>query len=303
MSTDLIQRILKLKGKRNAIVLAHNYQTGDIQDMADFVGDSLDLSRKAAETDAEVIVFCGVHFMAETAAILSPEKKVLMPELRAGCPMADMITAEQLRAAKKKHPKALVLCYVNTSAAVKAESDFCCTSMNAVKIVRSQKDAKEILFVPDQFLGYWTSRQCQDRKFILWNGYCHIHVKILPVYIEELKKKHPKAEVLVHPECTPAVIDLADKVLGTGGMIKYAKETKSKEFIIGTENGLIHRLKKENPEKEFYPAAEHIVCPNMKLNTLEKILWCLEDMKNQVTVPKKIAGRARKAIERMLAVV
>jgi quinolinate synthase len=224
-----------------------------------------------------------------------------MPDIHAGCPMANMITAEQLRNLKIQHPEVPLVAYVNTSAAVKAESNYCCTSGNAVKIVQALKE-DTLIFVPDQYLGYWVSTQVKNKKFILWNGYCHIHVKILPEYIIQLKKEHPGAEVMVHPECTPPVIALADKVLGTGGMVKYAKESKAREFIIGTENGLLHRLKKENPEKIFYPAAPHIICPNMKLTTLEKVLWSLEDLKEQVIVPEEIRLKAKKAIDRMIEV-
>jgi quinolinate synthase len=237
--------------------------------------------------------------MAETAAILCPDKIVVMPDVRAGCPMADMITGPQLRAMKRQYPKAAAVCYINTSAEVKAESDIVCTSGNAVKVCQSLAE-KEIIFVPDQYLGNWVSQQVKDKKFILWNGYCHIHTRILPEVIVEIKKLHPGAEVMVHPECTPAVIALADKVLGTGGMVKYAKESKAKEFIIGTESGLIHRLQKENPDKKFYPAADNVICPNMKLITLEKVLWSLQDLETKITVEREISVRAKKAIARML---
>lgn len=306
---EIQKKILELKKKYNAIILAHNYQTGDIQDIADYVGDSLDLSQQAAKTDADVIIFCGVYFMAEIAAILCPDKIVIMPDIRAGCSMADMITAEKLKEWKKKYPNAAVVCYVNTTAAVKAESDICCTSTSAGQVVNSLKDIKEILFVPDQFLGHWASRQFPDKRFILYPGYCRIHVKILPEYIKQLKKEHPKAEVMVHPECTPTIIDLADKVTGTGGMVKNAKQSSAKEFIVGTENGLVYRLRKENPDKKFYEAAEHIVCPDMKLTTMEKVLWCLEDVEHplppagRVIVPENIRIKAKEAIDRMLEVV
>jgi len=299
----LLEKINKLKKDRNAVILVHNYQIGEVQDIADYIGDSLGLSIQASKTKADTIVFCGVHFMAETAAIVNPKKTVIMPDLNAGCPMADMITAEELIAEKKKFPEATVVTYVNSSAAVKAESDICCTSANAVKVVRSLKDSQEILFIPDMYLGNYVSKKVPDKKFIFWNGYCPTHVAILVEDIKKLKEKYPDAEVLVHPECRPDVVDLADKVLSTGGMVREAKASKAKKFIIGTEFGIIHRLKKENPEKEFISASKNAICPNMKLTTLEKILWSLEEMKNRVTVPEAISSRARVAIERMLKIV
>jgi len=291
------------------VILAHNYQTGDIQDIADFVGDSLDLSLQAAKSEARVIIFCGVRFMAEVAHILSPEKTVIMPDLRAGCPMADMINVQQLREWKQKYPKATVVCYINTPAEVKAESDICVTSSSAIKVIASLKSSLEILFVPDQYLGSWVARQFPEKKFILYPGYCNIHVRIQPQYIVELKKQHPQAEVMVHPECAGEVISLADKVLGTGGMLKYAKQSSAREFIVGTENGLIYRLKKENPEKEFYPTAVHILCPNMKVTTLEKVLWALEDIEHphppaaRIVLAEEVRLKAKRMIDRMLAVV
>jgi len=297
---DLVKRINRLKEKRKAIILAHNYQAGEVQDIADYVGDSLGLSQQAARTDANVIVFCGVHFMAETAAILCPNKTVLMPDTNAGCPMADMITAEELRLAREKHPEAIVVCYVNTSAAVEAESDICCTSTNAIKVVESLTDAKEIIFVPDQYLGHYVSTRT-TKRIIPWIGFCPTHVKILPEDIERLKAEHPGAEVIVHPECVPEVIALADEVLSTSGMCRYAKNSKAREIIVGTEVGILHRLHKENPGKEFYAASELAFCPHMKLTTLEKILWCLEEMSGQVVVPEKIRIKAKRAIDRMLS--
>ncbi|MFH1335067.1 MAG: quinolinate synthase NadA [Candidatus Zixiibacteriota bacterium] len=294
--------ILKLKEERKAVILAHNYQLGEVQDIADFVGDSLDLSRKAAATDAEVIVFCGVHFMAETAKILSPDKTVLMPDVNAGCAMANMITLRQLNEMKKKHPDAVVVSYVNTKAEIKAESDYCCTSANAVKVVQSIPKDKEILFIPDKYLGDYVSRQT-NRQMILWEGFCPTHRRILAEDILKKKAQYPKAEVLVHPECTPDVIAMADKVFSTTGICRYAQESGSEEFIIGTEIGILHRLKKENPEKHFYPASELAECSNMKLINLEKILWSLEDMIYPVEVPPDIAQRAKRAIDRMLEIV
>jgi quinolinate synthase len=298
----LINDILKFKEERKAIILAHNYQIGEVQDIADFVGDSLDLSQKAAQTGAKVIVFCGVHFMAETAKILSPDKTVLMPDINAGCAMANMITLRQLKEMKKKHPEAVVVSYVNTTAEIKAESDYCCTSANAVKVVQTIPQEKEILFIPDKYLGDYVSKQA-NRKMILWEGYCPTHRRILAEDILKKKAQYPKAEVLVHPECTPDVIAMADKVLSTSGICRYAKESNSEEFIIGTEIGILHRLKKENPDKKFYPASILSDCPNMKLNNLEKILWSLEDMIYKVEVPPDIAQRAKRSIDRMLEIV
>jgi quinolinate synthase len=297
---SIVERIQKLKAERKAVILAHNYQIPEVQDIADFVGDSLGLSIQASRTDAEVIVFCGVHFMAETAKILSPGKTVLLPDKNAGCPMANMINGRQLRALKEQHPGAKVLCYVNTSAEVKAECDLCCTSANAVTMVRGAlKDAQEIIFVPDQYLADYVSGQT-GRRFILWNGYCPTHARILPEDIVRAKALHPAAVVIAHPECTPEVRNLADRVASTEGMCRYVKETEAREIIVGTEVGIIHRLKKENPEKVFYPASERAICPNMKLITLEKVLWALEDMQPVIDVPPEIAAKARRCIERML---
>jgi quinolinate synthase len=270
--------------------------------VADFTGDSLELSRIAAKTDAKVIVFCGVHFMAETASILCPDKKVIMPDVHAGCPMADMITAEDLQKLKKHHPKAIVVGYVNTSAQVKAELDYCCTSTNAAAVVNALKDEDEIIFVPDKYLADYVSKKT-GRKLIIWNGYCPTHVKILPEDIKREKKFHTKAKVMVHPECLPSVVALADAVLSTSQMVKFAKETEAKEMIVGTEVGLIYRLKKDNPSKEFYPASERAVCPNMKRTTQEKILWALEELKEEVRVCDNIRLLAKKAIDRMLEIV
>jgi quinolinate synthase len=297
---DLTEKILRLKEKRNAVILVHNYQLGEVQDIADFVGDSLDLSQRAAKTDASVIVFCGVHFMAETASILCPGKTVLLPDMHAGCPMANMITAPQLRASKKEHPQATVVCYINSSAAVKAESDVCCTSANALGVIESL-DSDEILFVPDQYLGHYISTRT-GKKMILWPGFCPTHARILPEHIIQLRQEYPEAKVVVHPECKPGVIALADEVLSTSGMIKFAKREDVQQVIVGTEIGIIYRLRKENPDKKFIPVSEQAVCPNMKLITLEKILWSLEEMAPEVKVPEKIRLKAKKAVDRMLAV-
>jgi quinolinate synthase len=299
MNDSIESRIESLKEKRNAVILAHNYQLPQIQDIADFVGDSLQLSRQAARTDADVIVFCGVHFMAETAAMLSPDKTVLLPDENAGCPMANMISAEQLRQFKQAHPGAVVVCYVNSSAEVKAESDYCCTSSNATEIVNSLHDAEKIIFAPDKHLGQYTSQQTH-RDMILWNGYCHVHVCIRDSDIEHMKQEHPGAIVIVHPECTDPVRGQADAVLSTSGMCRYARESDAGEFIIGTEIGILHRLRKENPDKKFYPASEVAVCPNMKLTTVEKVLWSLESMQYQIKVSQEIRSRAIKAIENMV---
>jgi quinolinate synthase len=296
----LVEKILNLKKKRNAVILAHNYQPGEVQDIADFVGDSLGLSQNAAKTDAGVIVFCGVHFMAETAAIICPDKTVLLPDINAGCPMADMITAERLKKKKEEFPNATVVCYVNSTAEVKAESDICCTSANALDVVESL-DAQEILFVPDQYLGHYVSTQT-DKKMILWPGYCPIHVIIRPEHIEQLRQEHPQARVVVHPECRPEVIALADEVLSTGGMCRYARRSEVKEMIVGTEVGIIHRLKKENPGKNFFPVSDKAICPNMKLITLEKVLWSLEDMTPEVKVPEEIRLEAKAAVDKMLEI-
>jgi quinolinate synthase len=298
----IISDILELKVERKAIILAHNYQIGEVQDIADFVGDSLGLSQQAAATDAEVIVFCGVHFMAETAKILSPDKTVLMPDSNAGCAMANMITPRQLKEVKRKHPDAVVVCYVNCTVETKAESDYCCTSANAVKVVKSIPQDKEILFIPDKYLGDYAAKQA-NRKLILWEGYCPTHRRILAEDILRLKAQYPKAEVLVHPECTPDVIAMADKVLSTSGICKRATESDSEEFIIGTEIGMLHRLVKENPQKKFYPASNLADCHSMKLNNLEKILWSLEDMVYPVEIPPDIARRAKRSIDRMLEIV
>jgi len=301
MNTDkLTEKILELKKQRKAIILAHNYQRGDVQDLADYVGDSLGLSQQAARTDAEVIVFCGVHFMAETAAILSPEKTVILPELEAGCPMADMITAEQLRQEKNKNPGSEVVCYVNSSADVKAESDVCCTSSNSIKVLESLYDERPIIFVPDKYLGSYTAT-ITKKRLILWPGYCPTHMKISADAIIKLKNQYPRAEVLVHPECRPEVIARADYVVSTGGIIKRARQSPAREFIIGTETGILHRLRNENPDKHFMPASERAVCPNMKSITLEKVLWSLERMEPQVSVPASIRDRALGAVNRMLA--
>jgi quinolinate synthase len=293
------ERIQELKCERGAIIIAHNYQPDEVQAIADFTGDSLELSRKAAELDEEVIVFCGVHFMAETAAILSPEKTILLPDQFAGCPMADMITAEQLRAKKAEHPGAVVISYVNSSAAVKAECDLCCTSSNAMKIVSSVPADKEIIFVPDTHLGHYVQQEL-DRKMIIWDGFCPTHARIRDVDILREKEDHPNAVVMAHPECPLSIRNLADQLLSTGQMCTYAKESDKTEFIVATEMGLLYRLRNENPDKKFYSVSDRALCPNMKKIDLEKVLWSLEDMQHRITVPEEIANKARRSIEAML---
>ena len=302
MNEQLIEKIEQLKVERNAVILAHNYQPGEIQDIADFTGDSLALSVKAAATDADVIVFCGVKFMAETAAILSPGKTVLLPDKNAGCPMADMIAGEQLRELKRKHPGALVVCYVNSSAEVKAESNYCCTSANAVEVVESLPKDSKIIFVPDQHLGRFVIEKT-GREMILWPGYCPTHAFITEDDIKKARDAHPGAIVMAHPECTEPVKAVSDKLLSTGQMLKFAKQSDAKKFVIATETGIIHTLKKENPEKEFYPVTTRAVCPNMKRITLEKVLWSLEDMHYKITVPADIAARAKKSLDKMVAIL
>lgn len=301
-STISIQeKINELRAQRNAVIIAHNYQIDEVQDIADFTGDSLELSRKAAETSADVIVFCGVHFMAETAKILSPEKTVLLPDIKAGCPMADMINVEQLRAFKEKYPGRPVVAYVNTSADVKAEVDICCTSANALQVVESI-DADEVLFVPDQCLADYVAQRT-SKKVIPYPGFCPTHRRILPEQVLEQKRLHPNAIFLAHPECTRQVLELADGIFSTSGMIRFVKDSDAKEFIIGTESGILHRLKKDNPDKIFYSPSDHTICPNMKMITLEKVLWSLEDMQYRIELDPEIIRKARGAIERMLAIV
>jgi quinolinate synthase len=296
----IVEKIIKLKRERNAIILAHNYQLPEVQDIADFVGDSLGLSIQAAGTDAQVIVFCGVHFMAETAKVLSPRKTVLIPDMNAGCPMADMINADQLRVLKAEHPNAAVVCYVNTTAEVKAQCDLCCTSANAVSIVRDvMKENKEVIFVPDKYLADYVSTET-GCELIVWKGYCPTHAKILPEHILSQKALHPGAVVLAHPECTPGVRVLADKVMSTEGMCWYAAEMKEKEFIVATEVGILHRMRRDNPDKSFYPASDMAICPNMKLTTLEKVLWALDGMHNEITLDRETMAKAKRCIQKML---
>ncbi len=298
---DLVTRIDALRRERRAVILAHNYQLGEVQDVADFTGDSLDLSRKAAATDARVIVFCGVHFMAETAKILSPAKTVLLPDPESGCPMADMIDGAALRRMKAEHPGAAAVCYVNTTAEVKAECDVCCTSANAEKVVATVPPDREVLFVPDKYLGGHVMRR-SGRAMILWPGFCPTHARILPEHVERRKRENPGAVVLAHPECRAEVTALADQVLSTGGMIRFVRESPATTFVVATEVGILHRLQRENPGKTFVPVTEQAICPNMKRITLDKVLWALERMETRIEVPDDVRVRAEAALRRMLDV-
>ena len=297
------EEVRDLKRQRNAVILAHNYQVGEIQEVADFTGDSLNLARWASATDAAVIVFCGVHFMAETAKIISPDKLVLIPDLEAGCSLAEMVTPKDIRAWKQTHPDGVVVCYINTSAAVKAECDYCCTSSNAEKVVRSIPEGKEILFVPDFYLGSYV-RIKTGRPIHLWKGYCGVHTRITPDLIMDLRTEHPDAEFLMHPECgcLTKTMHLADKILSTEGMVQYAKQSPAKEFIIATETGILHRMEKDNPTKKFYPAAREAVCGYMKQNTLEKVIDSLEKLQYKVEVDPETAAKAKLCLDRMLSV-
>jgi quinolinate synthase len=298
---ELAQRIERLKRERGAVILAHNYQPPEIQDIADHLGDSLDLSRLAQHIEQGVIIFCGVHFMAETAAILSPEKRIILPDPTAGCPMADMLSLDDLLSLKEEHPNSEVVMYVNSTAEVKAHTDICCTSANAVKVVEGIPDEREIIFGPDQYLGKWVQRQT-ERKMIIWRGFCPSHQRIIPAHIEELRESYPDAVVMVHPEVHPEVSRMADVVLGTGGMLRFAGESRAAIFIVGTEVGMVYRLSRLYPEKRFIEASRLAICPNMKKITLEKVLSSLESMEPAVTVPVEIADRARGSIERMIEI-
>lgn len=299
------EEIAALKKERNAVILAHNYQIGEIQDIADFVGDSLRLAQEASRTKADVILFCGVHFMAETASILCPDKKVLIPEIEAGCSLADMIRPEDVRAWKEKNPGGIVVAYVNTSADVKAESDYCCTSANAVKVVASIPSDKKVLFIPDFFLGTYVKQQTGRETMELWRGYCPTHMVIQSREIDKIRAEHPKAEFIMHPECgcLTKSMHLADKILSTEGMTRYVKESKATEFIVATETGIIHRMQKDNPGKTFIPASAQAVCSYMKMNTLEKVVNSLENLQYEIKVPADLAKRAYLPIERMMQIV
>lgn len=311
---ELIEEINRLRKERKAVILAHNYQIPIIQDVADFVGDSLGLSQQASRTEAEVIVFCGVHFMAETASILCPGKRVLIPDLEAGCSLAASINVEQLRQWKADHPNAVVVSYVNTTADVKAESDYCCTSGNALKIVQSIPEEQEVLFLPDMFLGSWVQKTTGRKNMHIWMGECHVHASVHPSEVEKKANEHPDAELLIHPECgclTPYLDRLARngnvgtcslRVASTEGMIKRAGESDSRKFVVATEVGILHRLRKEHPEKEFLPISNEMSCMYMKMITLEKLHRALQDDVYHVTVDEQVADRARRSIERMISI-
>lgn len=313
MSTDLHTEIRELARERNAVILAHNYERAEVQDVADFVGDSLGLSREAARTNADVIVFCGVHFMAETAAMLSPNKTVLLPDMAAGCSLASTINSAQLKAWKAEHPGAVVVSYVNTTAEVKAESDYCCTSGNAVEVVNSIPADREILFLPDMFLGAHVRRLTGRTNMHVWMGECHVHAGIDPEHIALQRAQHPDAEFLIHPECgcATSVVEAVSagavdakgvQILSTEGMIKRPALTDAQEFIVATEVGILHRLQKANPTKRFIPANARAVCAYMKVTTLSKVLRALQTMEYRITVPPHVAEKARLAIERMVAI-
>jgi len=297
---EIIARINQLRQERDAVILAHNYQRSEIQDLADFTGDSLELARRCTQVDRSLIVFCGVDFMAESAAVLNPDKTVLLPARRAHCPMAAMATAEAVRARRQEYPDAAVCSYVNTSAAVKAESDICCTSANGVRIVQALPQ-RRVIFVPDKNLGHYVSTQT-DKEIILWAGFCVVHERLTLEEVEAARREHPGAELIVHPECRPEVVAAADAVLSTSGMMRHVRESSAAEFIVGTEMGMLHPLQKQCPEKRFYPAAPHMTCQNMKRNTLENLLEALERNQHVVTVPEDVRLRAKAALDRMLAV-
>lgn len=296
---NIEQEIRKLRDERHAVILAHNYTAPEVQDIADFVGDSLELSRKAAECHAPVIVFCGVRFMAETAKILSPDSIVLHPNPHSGCPMADMADPEAVAKYRAEHPDTLLVAYVNTTAATKTAVDICCTSGNAEKVISALPKDQKILFLPDANLGANVAKKL-NRPMDLWPGFCPTHNRIMPEQIEKARAAHPGAPVIVHPECPPATAELADQALSTGGMLKFVRESKEKEFIIGTETGILHRMRKENPDKVFYPLEPEPLCPNMKKITLEDVLFALQDMKPQIELDADTIARARAPIDRML---
>lgn len=298
---DIKKKIARLKKNRNAVIIVHNYQRDEIQDIADISGDSLALSQAAVRTDARVIVFCGVHFMAESASILNPDKTVLLPVAEAGCPMADMITPEKLRAKKLEYPDAAVVCYVNSSAEVKAKSDICCTSSNAIEVVRSLNN-KRIIFVPDKNLARYVQLQVPEKVIIPWNGFCPTHIRLQEEDVLNTKRLHPEAEFIAHPECQPDVLSLADHICSTGGMFTYVKKSPKEEFIIGTERGMLYKLKKENPQKKFYLPTAHLICPSMKLTTLGWVAHSLEYMVNEVRVSDAIKQKAKHSLDRMLEI-
>ena len=310
---QLQDKILKLKKEKDVVILAHNYQVPDVQDIADFVGDSLGLARQAAKTPHKTILFCGVHFMAETAAIISPQKKVLIPDLDAGCSLSDSITVDDLREWKKQHPDAITVGYVNTTAGIKAELDYCCTSSNAVNVVKAIPEDKEILFLPDMFLGSYVSKLTGRKNMYIWAGECHVHAGIKPEDVQKKLDSMVNAEFIIHPECsctTPYLYDIATgsyngrqvQILSTEGMMNHVKKSSANQFVVATETGILYRMRKQNPEKTFVPASEKAECQYMKMITLQKVHDSLVEDKYQVTVPKKTADKARLAIERMLAI-
>lgn len=297
---DLKEKIETLRRRRQAVILAHNYVEGDVQDIADFVGDSLELSIKARDAQAPVIVFCGVRFMAETAKLLSPESIVLHPAPHAGCPMADMADAAEVKAYRQAHPDTEIVAYVNTTAATKAHVDICCTSANAEKVLNAIDPARPVMFLPDQNLAANVSARL-NRKVALWPGFCPTHNRVQPETIRRMRAEYPDAQLLVHPECTPSVVELADQALSTGGMLRYVRESDHRQFLIGTEHGILHRMRKENPDKEFIPVTPLMNCPNMKKITLENIAEALENLSPRIELPSELMERARRPIERMLA--
>ena len=310
---ELKEEILRLKKEKDVVILAHNYQIPDIQDVADFTGDSLGLSRQAAKVDQKIILFCGVHFMAETAAIISPEKKILLPDLEAGCSLSDSITIDELQNWKKRHPGAITVGYVNTTAEIKAELDYCCTSSNAVNVVKAIPEDKEILFLPDMFLGSYVAKMTGRKNMSIWAGECHVHAGITPDDIAKKLDSVKDAEFVIHPECsctTPMMYDVADgrfddkkvSILSTEGMLKHVNKSKSKNFVVATETGILYKMRKDNPTKTFIPASDKAECQYMKMITLEKVYDTLINEKNVVTVPKEIADKARLAINRMLEI-
>ena len=300
-SPELTQAIRDLLKQRNAVLLAHNYMRDEVQAIADITGDSLQLSMEAAKTDAAVIVFCGVHFMAESAAILSPDKTVLLPRPDAGCPMADMVDVTGLQKLKAMHPGVPVVTYVNSTAAVKAESDICCTSANAVSVVRSLPE-NELIFAPDRNLGRWIARFVPDKQLIYWDGYCPTHDRLTVAEVQSARAEYPDAVFMAHPECPPEILDIADHICSTSGMYVYARQSGAKRFIVGTEAGILYRLRLENPEKEFILPTNRLICPNMKLTSLEDVREALVTMKPRITVPADVRERAKLALDRMLAV-
>lgn len=298
---ELIGKISELKKEKNAVIVAHNYQVDEVQEVADVVGDSLALSRYCADNDKELIVFCGVHFMAESAKILSPKKTVLLPEIDAGCPMADMVTADDLREEKKRYPGAVVVCYINSSAEVKAESDICCTSSNAIEVVKSIKE-KDILFVPDRNLGSYVAGKVPEKNIILWEGYCITHHRVNRAQVEEIKGIHPDALLLVHPECQKEILEAADFVGSTKQIIDFARESNHSKFVIGTEMGVMYKLKKDNPDKSFYMLSQGLICPNMKRTSLKSIYSALKEMKYEINLDEDVRLNAKKALDRMLQI-